>query len=265
MKACSYFPHVTRSLDDRGARRWPLGGHAQEAAVEDDLRHALACAQDAQSAFDAVAETVRRLGFERCAYGVRLRVPFTRPRTFLISNYDARWQERYRDAGYLHIDPTVAHGIRSAAPLIWSRDVFRQTAQMWSEARSFELCVGWAQSSFDASGSVGMLTLARSHEALSRTEVRTCASRYTWLVQLAHTALSAALRKANCARQPELSLREVEVLRWMADGKTSEEIALLLRISVHTVSFHVRNVKAKLQAANKTAAVASAVGLGLLN
>lgn len=233
--------------------------------LEDELRCALAQAEDAQSTFDVIAETVRRLGFERCAYGVRIRVPFTRPRTFLISNYDVRWQERYRDAGYLHLDPTVAHGLRCNEPLIWSREVFRQSAQMWAEARSFDLCVGWAQSSFDPSGSVGMLTLARSHETLSRTEVRTREPEYSWLANLAHTALSAALRQANCARNPALSPREVEVLRWMADGKTSEEIALLLRISVHTVNFHVKNVKTKLQAANKTAAVASAIGLGLLN
>lgn len=238
---------------------------APRGGASDELRSALAQAEDAQAVFDVIAEMVRRLGFEHCAYGVRVRVPFTRQRTFLISNYDVRWQERYRAAGYLHTDPTVAHGIRTTAPLIWSRDFFRQTPQMWAEARSFDLCVGWAQSCCDASGSVGMLTLARSHEALSRAEIRTREPEYTWLVHLAHMALSAALRRANCAQPPNLSPREIEVLRWMADGKTAEEIALLLDISVHTVNFHVRNVKAKLQAANKTAAVASAIGLGLLD
>lgn len=265
MTAGDDFSHVALRLDDEGAQRWDLAVRPHEGWLADDLRHALAQAQCARSAFDVIAETARRLGFEHCAYGVRIRVPFTRPRTFLISNYDVRWQERYRDAGYLHTDPTVAHGMRSAAPLIWSREVFCQNAQMWSEARSFDLCVGWAQSSFDAAGSVGMLTLARSHEALSRNEVRSCEPRFAWLAHVAHVALSGALCRANRAWQPPLSPREVEVLRWMADGKTSEEIALLLRISVHTVNFHVKNVKAKLQAANKTAAVASAIGLGLLN
>ena len=233
--------------------------------LTDELRSALATAEDAQSAFDAIAEIVRRLGFEQCAYGVCTGMPYTNPRTFLISNYDARWRERYRDADYLQVDPTVAHGMRSSAPLVWSREMFRKTPELWSEARAFNLCVGWAQSSFDASGAVGMLTLARSHEALSRTEIRTREPEYSWLANLAHMTLSAALRRTNCERHPPLSPREVEVLRWMADGKTSEEIALLLSVSVHTVNFHVRNVKTKLQTANKTAAVASAIGLGLLN
>lgn len=265
MDAHGRFPHVTQTVEGRCARGWPLAPRTSPGGLEDEFRNALAQSDNAQSVFDAVVEMVHRLGFEQCAYGVRLRVPFTRPRTLLISNYDARWQERYRDAGYLNIDPTVVHGIRSAAPLIWSPRVFWQTPQMWSEARAFGLRVGWAQSSFDASGSVGMLTLARSHEALSRSEVRMREHEYSRLANLAHLALSAALCRANCAMLPTLSPRELEVVRWMADGKTSEEIALLLRISVHTVNFHVRNVKVKLQAANKTAAVASAIGLGLLN
>jgi len=259
------FPQPMRHPDERGAAHRRFATSPCDRAGQENYLDALARAGDAQSTFDVVAEMVRKLGFEWCAYGVRLRVPVTRKRTFLISNYDVRWQERYRDAGYLEIDPTVAHGSRSTAPLVWTQDVFRQGAQMWSEARAFDLRVGWAQSAFDGSGSVGMLTLARSHEAISRTEIRMCEPAYSWLARLAHVALSAALRKENDNMLPELSNREIEVLRWMADGKTSEEIALLLRISVHTVNFHVRNVKAKLQVANKTAAVASALGLGLLN
>jgi LuxR family transcriptional regulator len=265
MNAGDNFPQGRRRRDEQGATHRRFAMHPCDSAKEENFRDALARAGDAQAAFDVVAEMGRRLGFEWCAYGVRLRVPVTRKRTFLISNYDVRWQQRYRDAGYLEIDPTVAHGIRSTAPLVWNRGVFRHSAQMWAEARAFDLCVGWAQSACDASGSVGMLTLARSHEPLSCTEIRTRGPEYSWLAQLAHVALSAALRRENCATLPELSTREIEVLGWMADGKTSDEIALLLRISVHTVNFHVRNVKAKLQAANKTAAVASAMGLGLLS
>ncbi|WP_198083698.1 helix-turn-helix transcriptional regulator [Variovorax sp. E3] len=64
--------------------------------------------------------------------------------------------------------------------------------------------------------------------------------------------------------RPALTAREAEVLRWTADGKTCEEVALLLRISVNTVKFHVRNAVEKLSVANKTAAAANAVALGLL-
>ncbi len=63
----------------------------------------------------------------------------------------------------------------------------------------------------------------------------------------------------------KLTGREIEVLRWSASGKTSSEISEILVISVNTVNFHVKNAILKLKTANKTAAVARATMLGLLN
>lgn len=54
-------------------------------------------------------------------------------------------------------------------------------------------------------------------------------------------------------------------MRWTADGKTSEEIAIILDISERTVNFHVRNVMAKLHANNKSSAVALSSRLGVLS
>jgi len=54
------------------------------------------------------------------------------------------------------------------------------------------------------------------------------------------------------------------VLRWTADGKTSSEISCILNIAERTVNFHINNVVAKLNAANKTSAAIKAAMLGLL-
>lgn len=232
--------------------------------MQGDIRGALEQATDLQALFDVVARGARRLGFEQCAYGLCLGLPFTNPKTLIISNYDARWQRRYCDAGYLRIDPTVAHGMRSDSPLIWSNDLFCHAPQLWSEARSFGLRVGWAQSCFGAAGTVGMLSVARSHDALAGAEITARDADLRWLVTAAHAKLSAALCRAHGVERPVLTAREAEVLRWTADGKTCEEVGLLLRISVNTVKFHVRNAVEKLHVANKTAAVASAAALGLL-
>jgi DNA-binding CsgD family transcriptional regulator len=60
-----------------------------------------------------------------------------------------------------------------------------------------------------------------------------------------------------------LSKREIEVLSWLKEGKTSWEIARILLISERTVNFHVSNIIKKLDANNRTHAVALAVA-GLL-
>ena len=56
-----------------------------------------------------------------------------------------------------------------------------------------------------------------------------------------------------------LSPRESEILRLLADGKTNEEIGEVLRISPHTVRSHLRSAMQKLEADNRTQAVAIAL------
>ncbi|MDR6890826.1 MULTISPECIES: autoinducer binding domain-containing protein [Variovorax] len=212
-----------------------------------------------------VSAAARQLGFEHCAYGLRTLVPFTRQKTLMFSTYDERWSHRYIHAGYLHVDPTVVHGVHSGTPVVWSNEVFRNAPQMWDEARSFGLRVGWAQSVTEPDARVGMLTLARSGEPLTASEMCAKDLLLQWLVIRAHRAFCRLLGGSPLAGIEPLTMRQVEVLRWTGDGKTSDEIAAILCISKPTVDFHLRNAMAKLGAATKSSAAAFASRLGLLN
>jgi DNA-binding CsgD family transcriptional regulator len=61
-----------------------------------------------------------------------------------------------------------------------------------------------------------------------------------------------------------LSPREAEVLKWIACGKTYEEIAQFLVLSSETVRTHLKGVCRKFNATNKTHAVAIALVFGLI-
>jgi DNA-binding CsgD family transcriptional regulator len=63
---------------------------------------------------------------------------------------------------------------------------------------------------------------------------------------------------------PDLTAREIEVLRLLAEGASNKLIARALGISVHTAKFHVTSILEKLDAASRTEAVTSAIRLGLL-
>lgn len=56
-----------------------------------------------------------------------------------------------------------------------------------------------------------------------------------------------------------LSAREREVLVWIASGKTSADIALLLGLSEHTIKHHIKRAMHKLNAATRAHAVAKAI------
>ncbi len=62
-----------------------------------------------------------------------------------------------------------------------------------------------------------------------------------------------------------LSEREQEVLHLLAQGASNQEIAEHLVVTPATVKFHVSNILSKLQARNRTQAVAQARSLGLLS
>jgi DNA-binding CsgD family transcriptional regulator len=55
------------------------------------------------------------------------------------------------------------------------------------------------------------------------------------------------------------------VLALVADGLPNREIARELRISEHTVKFHLASVFGKLGASSRTAAVQRALRLGLIH
>ena len=111
----------------------------------------------------------------------------------------------------------------------------------------------------------GMLTLARSSDALTPDEIAHSEMKMRWLAHIAHLILSRIFTTRQAEEmQPHLTAREIEVLKWTADGKTSADISSLLDVSENTVNFHVKNAVTKLQTTNKTAATVRAAMLGLL-
>lgn len=62
---------------------------------------------------------------------------------------------------------------------------------------------------------------------------------------------------------PELSVREQEVVRLMATGKSNQEIGTALGITEGTVKFHVNNILSKLQVNDRTQAVIKALKRGI--
>jgi DNA-binding NarL/FixJ family response regulator len=70
--------------------------------------------------------------------------------------------------------------------------------------------------------------------------------------------------RAPAAGAEELTPREAEVLRMLAEGHGNKTIAWKLGISEHTVKFHVASIMSKLQAGSRTEAVTAGFRQGLI-
>jgi DNA-binding NarL/FixJ family response regulator len=62
----------------------------------------------------------------------------------------------------------------------------------------------------------------------------------------------------------DLTPREIEVLRMLAEGLGNREMAVKLGISDHTVKFHISSIFDKLNAASRTEAVTLGIRMGLI-
>ena len=64
--------------------------------------------------------------------------------------------------------------------------------------------------------------------------------------------------------RPELSERELQVLQYMALGRSNKEIGQVLYISENTVKGHVKSILTKLDAIGRTEAIAIANRRGII-
>ncbi|HZS24887.1 MAG TPA: response regulator transcription factor [Gaiellaceae bacterium] len=79
------------------------------------------------------------------------------------------------------------------------------------------------------------------------------------------TAAAALISQRHRNRNRELTQREREVLRLLADGNSNEQIASVLTISPQTVRTHVQKAMEKLGATTRVQAVATALRDSLIS
>jgi DNA-binding CsgD family transcriptional regulator len=63
--------------------------------------------------------------------------------------------------------------------------------------------------------------------------------------------------------RPELSPRELQVVRRLAAGDSNKEVGQMLQITEHTVKAHVKSILVKLGATGRTEAIAIAIKRGI--
>jgi DNA-binding NarL/FixJ family response regulator len=116
------------------------------------------------------------------------------------------------------------------------------------------------QSAFAAGASVYCVKTAEQDDLLAAIRQSFEASIY-----LAQSLTMAAPREAVTAVEtPELTRRELEILRLVAEGHSNAQLARLLWVTEQTVKFHLSNIYRKLDVANRTEASRWAQLHGLL-
>jgi len=185
-----------------------------------------------------------------------------------ISNTPQAFMEAARDKGAIARDPVVKRMKTLSLPFTYDRDVYisGNAEDLWEEQAAFGYKVGIGVALHLPNHQHFLLSVDReaplpiSGEKLSRLMAD--------LQLLAVHAQAAATRLMLPLIQspiPQLSSRELEILRWTKAGKTAWEIGQIVSLSESGVNYHLRSILMKLDAINKHQAVLRALNIGLLD
>lgn len=188
----------------------------------------------------------------------------------VLKNYPDDWVTHYLAQGYVQIDPVRRLAAQQILPFRWQSildhvHLGQQQKRMFAEAEEAQLFQGLGvplRGLGTAKAGIGLARSTRCAPLDAKTLLKIQAlsmqfyACYWCFYENDHAQVAIPIS--------QLSIRELDILQWLALGFTKTEIADKLFISCHTVDYHVRHILHKLQARNITAAVYFALSRGLL-
>lgn len=178
-------------------------------------------------------------------------------------SYPVEWLDVYTSKNLYDIDSVIKENFTNFRLQRW-KDTFKKyltPKEFLYHAEDFGLQDGFShgqKNPADNRGSIFTLS-GNSIEFNNRTEMI-----LELVVPHFHQVITRIAGQQSRNNIPPLSKREIEVLTWLRQGKSSWDISMILRISERTVNFHINNIKQKLDVVNRLQAVSVAVQSGLI-
>lgn len=204
-------------------------------------------------------------GVQHAAY-LAIELPqLVQPEPYFVSTYPSAWIEHYRRARFVEYDPVLHEAAGAVMPSNWrslnrrsglAKQLFRDAAAAGIGDQGVTIPIR------GPNGETAMFSLAgfatdETWDALLK--------QHLGAMQLhAHYFHNLVMDAHGIVNQTRLSRRELEVVAWLCAGKTQEDIAEILNLSLHTVNTYVRSTKFKLNALNTAHLVAKAIRMKLV-
>ncbi|MDK3072919.1 LuxR family transcriptional regulator [Sedimentitalea sp. JM2-8] len=183
------------------------------------------------------------------------------------ANYPDAWKLHYAKQSYHNLDPTLTQSAKSIAPVDWG--CFEQNTKftkVFKDAHDFGISDrGLTVPVRGPYGDCGLLSVTRDcspveWEKLKKSVIGDLQASAVHM----HDNVTKTGVLARAISMPALSSREVEILQWVAAGKSQQDIGDILSISHRTVEVHLRSGREKLGALSTPQAVGRAIGLNLI-
>ncbi len=180
----------------------------------------------------------------------------------LISTYPVRWTDHYLQEHYERFDPVVGLAHNQTEPFEWGlgADGFNMSpaqARLFDEASQFGIRCGFTVPIRNGHGPIAAVTFASDERRPAFQRTIQANRRVLQLMAISlHAHARRKLQADLVVNGVRFSPRELECLRWTANGKSAWETAQILKIAERTVVFHIENAKRKLGVRTRYQAIA---------
>ena len=166
-------------------------------------------------------------------------------------------------------DPVMRSLKKLSAPFVYDQSMYvrEDAVDLWDHQASFGYKTGIAMALHLPGGKHFVMGVDRDKPLPEDDQAvtRMMADLQLLAVHAQETAVRLLAPKAHGLEHlPHLSDRELEILRWTAEGKSRWAVGQILSISEHTVKYHLNKVAVKLDVSSSQQAAIRAKALGLL-
>jgi DNA-binding CsgD family transcriptional regulator len=184
---------------------------------------------------------------------------------YIRLTYPASWIKRYLQMGYADVDPVVREGFSRTLPFSWSEFTIESAAAVSFFADALAHGIGPHGYSIPVVNKHGHRALFSVSSSQSEQEWNDFLSVHrSIMIQIANRLHRRVVAQIFGEDRPNLTAREIECLRWVSLGKSTNEIAGILQISPHTARDYLKSVRFKLDCVTSAQAASKAIKLGFL-
>ena len=209
---------------------------------------------------DAMEKSLSRFGFENF---IMTSLPGPRERfeqAVLLRKWPDGWFEIYTTEDYVRVDPIIRHCRNTVQPFEWREAPIDEHAvpraiEVMNRAVDYGMKQGFCLPVHGLNGYEACLSMSGTNLDLSS---RTKPALHL-MSMYAFERIRSHVNPASVTPSRPLTSREREMLVWAAAGKSAADTGDILGITERTVTAHIVSACQKLQATNKTQAVARAL------
>lgn len=209
------------------------------------------------------------LGFGIISGALVIEHPAAKVSTFPFGNIPEAYMATAASVERGKRDPVMRRLKRLSTPFVYDQSMYvdEDAADIWEVQAFFGYKTGIAMALHLPGGRHFLMGVDRD-QPLPRDETvvtRLMADLQLLAVHAQETAVRLLVPQGvEVQYLPKLTDREIEILKWTAEGKSAWAVGQILNISEHNVKYHIKRILTKLAVGSKHQAAAKARAFGLI-